>query len=196
MPRSKRSPDTPQARPPAPAAESRVNGPAKTVPPDIDCQAYDQLTDEVSQLQELTGCPGWGRFFGSLLREADEARGGLEFAEKPRDVIRLQATIALVKSQLKKLQQPVEDLNALRTKWPLFHQEMPWRADFDEATGRVALTWTGKGEPPTELPPVGSARSLARDLGAPLPVGGDVDLGEVDPDPSGNRPEDDDPFGD
>lgn len=114
----------------------------------------------------------------------------MEFAEKPRDVIKLQATIALVKSQLKKLQQPVEDLNAMRTRWPLFTDEMPWKADFDEPTGRVTLIWAGKGPAPESLTPITDSQDgMGAPTGKPTPEPDDEDL-----DPAGAEP--DDPFGD
>ncbi|MFA7331963.1 MAG: hypothetical protein WC326_12915 [Candidatus Delongbacteria bacterium] len=175
-------------------------------PTDIDCRAYDRLIHEVQHLEELTGCAGWGRFFGGLLREADEARTQLEFAEKPRDVIKLQATIALVKSQLKKLHQPVEDLSAMRTKWPLFTGEMPWRADFDEPTGRVTLNWAGQGPAPESYHPItdpedGEDAPAGDQPAEPAALPSRPCLDEDDPDEeedldtTGPGPEPDDPFG-
>lgn len=182
-----------------PGAQAPTSMDRKGGPTDIDCKAYDRLGQEVERLQELTNCAGWPLFFGSLLREAEEARTQLEFAEKPRDVIRLQATIALVKSQLKKLQQPVEDLNAMRTRWPLFTHEMPWKGDFDEPTGRVTLIWAGNGPAPETITPsqIGSADepNPARPAAPDDDDGPDEDEDEG-LDPAGPEPEPDDPFGD
>jgi hypothetical protein len=178
-----------QVAPLNPAATTTAGKDRKGGPTDIDCKAYDRLIHEVQHLQELTGCAGWGRFFGSLLRESDEARTQLEFAEKPRDVVKLQATIALVKSQKKKLHQPVEDLNGMRTRWPLFTSEMPWRADFDELTGRVTLVWAGQGLAPERLVPV-------VEPGVVLPSnGGPLEDDEDDENLDATGPEPDDPFG-
>lgn len=195
---------------PVPAPKPAGNGPKGNKPTGIDCQAYDRLATEVHRLQELTGCAGWKQFFGSLMREADEARTQLEFAEKPRDVVKLQATIALVKSQKKKLQQPVEDLNGMRGKWPLFTGEMPWRADFDDLTGRVTMVWVGEGEAPgdfaqslikpgaaTDAPPEPdepAAPAAPAAVVAGDTTGEDPDDGEENLDPLGEEPEEDDPF--
>ncbi|MFA7331078.1 MAG: hypothetical protein WC326_08400 [Candidatus Delongbacteria bacterium] len=214
------SPDTPttQSQEPAPKPAGKEKGNKLT---DTDCKAYDHLSLEVHQLQELTACAGWGRFFGSLMREADEARTQLEFAEKPRDVVKLQATIALVKSQLKKLHQPVEDLNGMRTRWPLFMSELPWRGDFDELTGRVTLIWAGLGEAPGDfhqsLIKSGASTGARPDPSKPAEPADPVvlpatpaatvpgDTVDEDPeedldddenlDPAGGDPEPDDPFG-
>ncbi|MFA7329834.1 MAG: hypothetical protein WC326_02055 [Candidatus Delongbacteria bacterium] len=195
------SKDPPAPETPKPTARDQKGG----KPTDIDCKAYDRLAEEVHRLQELTGCAGWKQFFGSLLREADEARTQLEFAEKPRDVVKLQATIALVKSQLKKLQQPTEDLNSMRTKWPLFVSEVPWRADFDELTGRVTLVWAGQGEPPSEMRHASLSKALAAQAEPDKATASDAPQEDADPDgddeddedldATGPGPEPDDPFG-
>ena len=175
-------------------------------PTDIDCKAYDRLVQEVYELQEITTKPGWKRFFGGLLREAEEARDKFETVEKSKDLAKLQATIALVKNQLRKLQQPVDDLNAMRTKWPLFTGEMPWKARFDEATGSAVLVWAGQGPAPVGPPQptehsAGSAEDAppadappAHEPTPPTPDEDEDEDGEDDDlDPGGA--EDDDPFG-
>jgi hypothetical protein len=179
--------------------ESKPKG--KGGPTTSDCTAYDRLVQELQQQQEMTSCVYWSRFFGGLLREAEEARTGLESAEKTRDLLKLQVTIALVKSQLKKLKQPVEDLNGLRGRWPLFAHEMPWRGDFDELTGRVTLVWTGKGEAPQIPQPTQCATTAETQTASPkdctASAGGleeDEEAGE-DLDPIIDDPEEDDPFG-
>ena len=197
MPRGRRphaDPTTPAATTLAPRGRG-VTGEPPAKPSPADCTAYDRLVQETSQLQELTRCEGWSRFFGSLAREAEEARGGLEFAEKARDVVKLQATIALVKSQLKKLEQPVDDLNHLRERWPLFAHELPWRAGFDVATGRVTLTWVGEGEPP-ELESTQAFTPADQALATPVAgLAPPTDLGEEE-DLDGEEADPDDPFGD
>ena len=183
---------------PSTAARGHAGGPT-VKPSPADCTAYDQLVLRTSQLQELTGCEGWRLFFGELLAEAEEARASLETAEKTRDLLKLQATIALVKHQMKKLQQPVDDLNHLRGRWPLFTGELPWRADFDEASGRVTLLWEGQGSPP-ELASAQPIPSPSSEVEDPASVPGPGGPHAADPDEEeeldGEDPDPDDPFGD
>lgn len=187
-------PKIPQAATPTPLGRGSAGEPPARPSP-ADSTTYDRLVLETSQLQELTRCEGWSRFFGSLVREAEEARGGLEFAEKARDVVKLQATIALVKSQLKKLQQPVDDMNLLRERWPLIAHELPWRAGFDEATGRVTLTWEGEGEPPEVESTLAFTPADSAQAGAETGPTPSADLGE-DEDLDGEDADPNDPFGD
>lgn len=108
-------------------------------PPVTELENYDRVLADVHELQELTRCKGWSRVFGTLLGEAADATRRLESVEKMHEVIRCQATIALVREQKAKLRQPVDDLNGLRGRYPLFTQDFPYRADYDEATGQVTL---------------------------------------------------------
>ena len=183
---------------PSPTTRDHAGGPF-VKPSPADCTAYDQLVLRTSQLQELTGCEGWSLFFGELLAEAVEARASLETAEKTRDLLKLQAIIALVKHQKKKLQQPVDDLNHLRGRWPLFTGELPWRADFDETSGRVTLIWEGQGQPP-ELASAQPIPSPSSEVEDPASVPGPGGPPTADPDEEeeldGEDPDPDDPFGD
>jgi hypothetical protein len=174
-------------------------------PTDIDCKAYDRLVEEVSDHMETTKGRGWKRIFGRLLRSKAEALAQLEFAEKSRDVLKQQLTIALVKEQVAFIRQPVDELNAMCDKWPLFAGEMPWRGEYDEQTGRVSLVWAGKGEAPERLivasrtppAPVEEAAPPVVQPAAPRPSSApdDEDEDDEDLDATGPAPEDDDPFG-
>jgi hypothetical protein len=113
----------------------------------------------------------------------------------------LQATVVLAEDHLKDLQQPVDDLNDLRGRWPLFAHVMPWRGDFDARTGRVALVWTGQGEAPqVPQPTLCVAVAETRTASPAEPTAGtgepleDEEENE-DLDLLGAGPEDDDPFG-
>ena len=176
------------------AGKDRKGGPT-----DIDCKAYDRLVRKVERLQTITTNEEWAWFFGAMLEESAAAEKALKSCEKMNDVIRCQATITYVDRLVAKLKQPVEDLNAMRTRWPLFTDEMPWKGDFDEPTGRVTLIWAGNGPAPETITPsqIGSAdeptpaRPAAPDDDDGLDEDEDEDL-----DPAGPEPEPDDPFGD
>jgi hypothetical protein len=183
----------------ATAQEPKAKG--KSEPSSADCTDYDRLVQEVHKLDDLTSRPGWSWHFGRMLHKAEEARTQLVYAEKTRDLIKLQATVVLVEDYLKDLQQPVDDLNGLRGRWPLFVHVMPWRGDFDELTGRVTLVWTGKGEAPQIPQPTQCATTAETQTASPkdctASAGGleeDEEAGE-DLDPIIDDPEEDDPFG-
>jgi hypothetical protein len=183
----------------ATAQEPKAKG--KSEPSSADCTDYDRLVQEVHKLDDLTSRPGWSWHFGRMLHKAEEARTQLVYAEKTRDLIRLQATVVLAEDHLKDLQQPVDDLNDLRGRWPLFAHVMPWRGDFDARTGRVALVWTGQGEAPqVPQPTLCVAVAETRTASPAEPTAGtgepleDEEENE-DLDLLGAGPEDDDPFG-
>jgi hypothetical protein len=127
-------------------------------PPAADLETYDRKLKELFELETFTSQASWPWFFGGLLADSTAAAKALKSCEKMNDVIRCQATIAYAESQLAKLAQVVQDLNDQSTRYPLFTQDYPYRADFDELTGRVtvihlnpedrALPRAGLGGPP------------------------------------------------
>jgi hypothetical protein len=197
MPRAKKDPENvvvlnPGAQ--APASKDRKGGPT-----DFDCKAYDRLVRKVERLQAISTNEEWAWLFGAMLEESATAEKALKSCEKMNEVIRCQATIAYVDRIVAKLRQPIEDLNALRTKWPLFTGEMPWKGDFDEPTGRVTLIWAGNGQAPETISPCQFGDAC--DPGAvPAVKPEDDDTPDEDEDEdedtTGPDPEPDDPFGD
>lgn len=154
-------------------------------PPQTDLDAYDRQLKKVFDFQALTSASGWSDFFGGLLSDLVVATKALKSCEKMTDVIRCQATIALVENQLARLRQPAEDLNAMRGRWPLFFQDHPYRADFDELTGHVTVIHLGEDPGNGFTTPVGHSSPK-------LPAS--VDEGEDEP--GEPEPEPGDPFDD
>ncbi len=122
------------ARPTKPKRVDKKDG-----PPAADLESYDRKLKETFELQAHTSGPSWKWFFGGMLESCTAAEKALKSCEKMNDVIRCQATIAYVESQLARLARVAQDLNDMRTRYPLFTQDYPYRADFDELTGRVTV---------------------------------------------------------
>lgn len=118
----------------------------KAGPPEADLESFDRKLMEVHELQELTRCKAWARTHGRLLQAAATAATALESAEKMHDVVRCQSTIALAREMTAWLRQPGDDLNGMRDRYPLFTQDFPARADFDEPTGRVTVIHLGRNQ--------------------------------------------------
>lgn len=113
----------------------------KAEPPATAVRDFDDLVREVRDLEEMTGCRGWKLFFADLLSARASAKAGFLTAEKMNDVVRCQATVKLVDDQIARLQAPVDRLNELRTRYPLFENEFCYTGSLDTETGRVALSY-------------------------------------------------------
>ncbi|MFA7332406.1 MAG: hypothetical protein WC326_15160 [Candidatus Delongbacteria bacterium] len=117
--------------------------PANGKPSATDLDHYDHLLARVLRLQELTRCEGWSEVADTLAALSADATRKLESAEKMNDVIRCQVAIALVREQKAPLRQAVDDLNEHCERYPLFAQDFPCRADFNELDSRVTLIGLG-----------------------------------------------------
>ncbi len=108
-------------------------------PPPAATRDYQDLVQELLDLQEMTHTRGWRTVFGQLLDARDNAKTCLLTAEKMNDVIRMQSTAKLVDEQIQRLLEPVERINELREKYPLFESEFQYSAELDKKTGRITV---------------------------------------------------------
>lgn len=119
-----------------PLDTARRTGPE---PPATAVRDYDDLVRELRDLEEMTDTRGWRTFYGNLLSARDGAKENLLTAEKMNDVVKAQATVNLVESLVKRLTEPVERINELRGRFPLFDREFVYSGELDAESGRVVL---------------------------------------------------------
>lgn len=123
-------------QPSLPLDTARRPGPE---PPATAVRDYDDLVRELKDLEEMTDTRGWRTFYGNLLSARDGAKENLLTAEKMNDVVKAQATVNLVESLVKRLTEPVERINELRGRFPLFDREFVYSGELDAESGRVVL---------------------------------------------------------
>ena len=105
---------------------------------------YDSHLEDVTALKAMTDTAAWKRFYAGM--KADIARHGEDVldAEKPRDVVKHQEGVKLLRGLISRVQTPVDELNLYAHSMPLFSPEMKIRAQWNDALGQVELKGIGK----------------------------------------------------
>lgn len=102
---------------------------------------FDDLVREAKDLQEMSSSRGWKLFYGEMLSARSVAKDALLIVDKTSELKYHQATVSLVNKLINRLKEPIDRLNELRSKHPLFEDEFCYTAELDEITGRIDLEY-------------------------------------------------------
>lgn len=94
----------------------------------------------VEELKEMTDTTAWKKFHTNLQRRIDGAAKAILDAEKPRDVIRCQESVKLIRAIIAEARTPVDALDSFCNAMPLFAQNFSVRAAWNDGLGIVELS--------------------------------------------------------
>lgn len=101
---------------------------------------YEDHLESVNELKEMTDTKAWQKFYANLQRAIAKAGRSVLDAEKTRDIIKFQESVKIIRQIIAKVKEPVNEMNTFCTAAPLFVQQFPVRAGFNDATGKVELS--------------------------------------------------------
>jgi hypothetical protein len=143
-PELKVAPETAQT---PPAAEVKPEAPMSMPPSDPELAAkraksltdYERRLRDVEKLKEMTDTEAWQDFYRSIQQSIDAHGAAVLDAEKSREVIRHQEGVKILRGLIESVQECIAELNRFVTACPLFVQDMPLRATWNETLGTVEL---------------------------------------------------------
>jgi hypothetical protein len=101
---------------------------------------YEKMLSQVMDLKEMTQTEAWQRNYRWLKMQVKKHADDILDAEKPRDVVRHQEGVKLIKEILESVKGPVEEMNEFISKMPLFSGSFKVRAAWNDDLGIVQLT--------------------------------------------------------
>lgn len=101
---------------------------------------YEERLKEVEELKAMTDTPAWQKYYAEMMASIEKHAVDILETEKPRETIRHQEGVKILRGQIFKLKQPIDTLNNFVNNTPLFAPADVARANFNEALGTVELT--------------------------------------------------------
>ncbi len=101
---------------------------------------YEERLKEVEDLKAMTDTPAWQKFYAGVMASIEKHAQDILDTEKPRETIRHQEGVKILRGLVFQLKMPVDTLNAFVNNTPLFAPAEVARANFNEALGTVELT--------------------------------------------------------
>lgn len=101
---------------------------------------YDARLKDVSELKDMTDTPAWQKLYAEMQASIDKHAADILDVEKPRDVVKHQEGVKVLRGLIFQIRAPVDALNSFVNNTPLFAPAEVARANFNEALGTVELT--------------------------------------------------------
>jgi hypothetical protein len=101
---------------------------------------YQKRLDAVLALKTMTDCPCWQAFHSRIQKDIAGHGMAVLDAEKPRDVVKHQEGVKILKEIISGVRAPVDALTELVNEMPLYSNGMRTRAAWNVALGRVMIT--------------------------------------------------------
>lgn len=101
---------------------------------------YEARLKDVTELKDMTDTPAWQKLYAEMQVSIDRHAVDVLDAEKPRDVVKHQEGVKILRGLIFQVRGPVDALNSFVNNTPLFAPSEVARANFNEALGTVELT--------------------------------------------------------
>ncbi len=101
---------------------------------------YHERLAKVEQLKAMTDTPAWQALYGEIQADIAKHREDILDTEKPREMMRHQEGVKILRGLIDRIRVKVEALNTFVNNTPLFAPAEVARANFNEALGTVELT--------------------------------------------------------
>ena len=105
---------------------------------------YQKAVDDVLRVKAMTDTDAWKTFYVEIQKQIRRHSIDILDAEKPRDVVRHQEGVKILRGLIGSVREPVGKLNGYIASMPLFSAQMRTRAEWNDALGIVELTETPK----------------------------------------------------
>lgn len=100
---------------------------------------YEERLTKVRALKEMTDTKAWLRYYDSLIGARKYHEQAILTEEKTRAMVAHQEAIKFINETIKKIQEPIDELNGYCSAMPLFGSSFHTRAQWNPAIGTVEL---------------------------------------------------------